>query len=473
MSTVTWDGNEYSEKAFRTATELMVNSARSTVGSRGDVVKHLGQQYSGERDIYEVLGYDREISEEQYRAKYKRQDIAHRVIELPPNDTWRLRPTVTDALDQDEESEFEKQFNTLSEDLRLFHYLRRADIASRIGEYGVLFLGLSDGNDLDEEPGQLSGPDDVAYLSPFAQDNVDSWTLGKEDGRDVSNARYNMPIAYSLDFGADDKSDIQEVHWKRVIHIAEGTIESDLKGTPPLRPIYNRLEDRQKVIGASAEMFWTGADQKYHFNIDSDNAADIPDDELDALDEEVQKLVHDMENYLKTFNTDLEVIDGQEVDPSGVVDAIDTSIALQAGIPKRVLTGSEKGELASTQDRATWYGRVERRQNRYAQPTILKPTMWRFIDFGALPQPNQSQFIVDWPNLFELNEIEKSEVMQNRAEGLARLAPQGNTDLVAQPDELFKFVVDGREPDFDTRNETPLSEQQSQPASNDQVSNDS
>lgn len=463
--TIEFNGDEFSPEAFRSATEFMANTvSREPTASRGDFMQHLGQQYGGDRDIYEVLGYKDEISEEQYRAKYERQDVANIVVERPANDTWRYAPTVTDNPDTDEESDFEQRFNEHAEDVRLFHYLRRADIASRIGEYGVLFIGFEDSANVSDEPSNVN---DVAYLSPFAQDKVTDWTLGKEVGRDVSDPRYNLPVSYSLDFGKGDNEDIQDVHWKRVIHIAEGTVESDLKGSPPLKPIYNRLDDREKVLGSSAEMFWSGADRKYHFNIDSENTTDIPDDELSKLDDEVQKLVHEMEPYIKTFNTDLDVLDGQEVDPSGVIDAIDRSIAGQTGIPQRMLTGSEAAELASTQDRATWYGRVETRQNQHAEPSILRPYVARVQEYGVVPEPQGGAFAVLWPNLFELNELEETEAMENRAQALARLAPQGNTDLVAEAEELFKFVVDGHDPDFETANQTPMSEQQNQPSQSD------
>ena len=41
----------------------------------------------------------------------------------------------------------------------------------------------------------------------------------------------------------------RKVHWTRVIHIAESTLENPIYGIPRLRPVYNRLMDIEKVTG--------------------------------------------------------------------------------------------------------------------------------------------------------------------------------------------------------------------------------
>lgn len=477
---VSFNGNSYSadtvEKAANVAPgltrqALAMNRGPSSgfgtsVTTDAGLQNQFGSQYGGDREIWDVLGYDREVEAEQYRAKYQRQDIATKVVKLPAEDTWRHHPEVTDDQDSENKTEFEKDVQRLVDESKLFHYLRRADTVSGIGEFGVLLVGLKDGQPLEEPPNEatLSSPDDVAFFTPFAQDSVDDWMLGKDDGREPSDPMFNRPVRYTLDFSDiddDSSGEMKEVHWERVFHIAEGKDDSDLKGTPRLRTIYNRLEDLEKTVGASAEMFWAGADRKLQFDISSDNSADIPDDELDALDDEVQRLVHDMQSHIKTFNTDINVIDGQEVDPSGIIDELLKFIAGATGIPKRMLTGSERGELASSQDRATWFGRIESRQNSFAEPMILRPVIDRFREWGIVSEPANENYEVIWPNLFELNDVEKAEVINNRAQAVSRIAPQGNTDLIGSAEQLFDFIVDGEKPDFDEDSELePLNERE-------------
>lgn len=493
--TVEFNGREYDDETASKAMAVMQHrlagndasaNSRPGVGAGGDMYgtgpdiftetelrSRMGKQYGGKRDIYSVLGYDTEVEVEAYRTKFRRQDIANRIVQLPARDTWRRGPDVIDGdPDADDDGEddpttpFTDALDRIVRGQRLYHYCKRADVAAGIGEYGLLFVGYADGRELDRDvdDAMLSDPDDVAYLTPFSQDAVEHWTLGREAGLDPSHPRYNKPVEYDIDFGDVDEESrrdtIRTVHWERVIHIAEGLVESDLKGTPRLRPVYNRLMDLEKVAGASAEMFWTGADRKFHFNIDTDAAADVDPNALDDMDEEVQKLVHDMEPYVKTFNTDVEVIGGQEVDPSGVIDELLKFISGATGIPKRILTGSERGELASTQDRANWYGKIEARQQNFATPVILRPIIDRWIEFGILPTPANGSYEVEWPSLFELTDLESAEIQSTRAQALNSAAPGGNTDVLATPEDIMAYVIDGERPEFDEAGMPPMDEEE-------------
>lgn len=427
---------------------MVGNTSDPGVTHRPELRHLFGDMYDGERDTYEVLGYDRHITAEQYRAKFERQDIARRIIELPAIDTWQDPPEVSGG------SGFESDIDTLVDDLELWHYCKRADVVSGIGEYGLLFLGVRDGQDFDIplEDGALDGPEDISYMTPFAQDQVEDWLLGKEAGLGPSHERYNKPVIYEIDFsdidGDTTEDDIKEVHWSRIVHIAEDLIESDVKGTPRIKAVYNRLDDLEKVMGASAEMFWAGADRKFQFNIDSDGAADIPDSKLQEMDEEVQRLVHGMEHYIKTFNTDMEVFGGDDPNPEPVKNVLLSSISASTGIPKRMLEGSERGELASTQDRANWFDTIESRQTTFAEPKIIRPVIRRLIDKGAIAPPESDEFDVEWPTRFELTDGEQADVMNTRAQALERAAPGGNTDLLFDSTrQILEFIRDGELPE--------------------------
>lgn len=449
MSTVSYNGNEYTEDQFREAATTLEQQRNVQVQHRDDFLRELGQQYGGDRDIYDVLGYpDDEITSTQYRAKFERQDIARRIVELPAKDTWQEPPKVSDDIDSENPTEFDQSLEQLQNRLRIWNKLSRVDVVSGIGEYGVLFMGMADGQPLDEAVGSVEGPEDLKYLMPFSQDRVMEWKLGKHKGLDNDHPRYNKPVEYTLTFAGPDEDVTDEehwevVHWERCIHVAEGKIASEIKGTPRLQPVYNRLQDLEKVLGASAEMFWTGADQKYHFNIDTDDTQRIDSDALDDLDEEVKKLVHDMDKAIKTFNTDLEVIGGQEVNPEGVVDQLLKFISGATGIPKRILTGSERGELASSQDKANWVGKVESRQQRFAGPEIARPFIKRLQKHGFLPA---AEFDIEWPSLFELTEQEEAEVWRKRADAVGTLT---KGKVFSSAEDLFEFMKEGNTPDFE------------------------
>ena len=152
--TVTWNGREYDADTFAHATRLAINSAdihgNGTPGLRHpeDLASYFGRQYGNDRDIFDVLGYPKEIDLEDYRAKYERHDIAERIVRLPARDTWQQPPALVD--EEETETAFETAVEEFAKATRMWHYLRRTDTVAGIGEYGVLFIGFTDGNDLAE-----------------------------------------------------------------------------------------------------------------------------------------------------------------------------------------------------------------------------------------------------------------------------------------------------------------------------------
>lgn len=463
---ITLNGRSYSDDQARQAIQYLsrqteMDALRANDGSQirtpADISQHFGRQYNGERDIYDTLSYPEELSAEEFRARYRRQDIARRIVDLPPKDTWRQAPTVTDTEgteDDDPTSAFEQAVADLF-DSGLRGYLQRVDIAAGIGEYAILLLGVADdsGSFASEvNTGSLTDPEDIAYYSVFAQDQIEGWELGKDVGRDITDPKYNEPVEYEIDFGDIDGNpsddEIQTVHHSRVIHVpAEGAIESDLKGTPRLRPVYNRLTDLEKVVGASAEMFWSGADRKFQFDI-RDGYSDLPKEELARLDDEVKRLVHDLEPYIKTSGMDMNVIGGEDPDPSAAVDSELKFISGSTGIPLRKLIGSERGDQASTQDRYNWFDQVEGRQENYAEPRILRPLLDRLIEWGVLPEPQGGDYDIEWPNLFSLTKVEKADVQKKRATAAKNVAPKGNTDLLpGGMDGAIEYLESGEFPD--------------------------
>lgn len=445
--------DDYDDEAVKQATDAVFSANRSAmdIRTREEFARALGEQFGGDRDLYEVLGYDKTPDAWAYRNKFKRLDIAERIVSKPPKDTWRERPKIVDDEESDDDTDFEAAVDQLADEKDLWHYCRRADVVSGIGEFGLLFVGVSDGETDLSQPinaGAINGPEDIAYLTPYAQYQVKDWKLGKDVGLDETDERYTKPITYTVDITdpETEMSDIRDVHWSRVVHIAEGTVESDLVGTPRLRPVYNRLTDYQKVLGASAEMFWTGADRKFHFDV-RDGYADLGPEDLEALDDDAQKLVHELQNYIKTTGVDVNVIGGEDPDPSGVIDQLLKSIAGAVGMPKRILTGSERGELASSQDKATWYGQIEERQSNFAEPQILRPLLDRLREIGALPEPTGDGYDVNWPTLFELTDLEQAKVEYTRAQALKELAPSQDPQMLMSKEQVFEYFADGAVPD--------------------------
>ena len=88
------------------------------------------------------------------------------------------------------------------------------------------------------------------------------------------------------------------------------------------------------------------------------------------------------------------------VDPSPQIEAQIDAICVQIPIPKRIFIGSERGELASSQDKGSWNERLEARHNNYLTPRVVATFVDRLITLKVLPEPVEYQ--IEWPNLNDL-----------------------------------------------------------------------
>lgn len=376
--------------------------------SDSDRVSRL-QLYDDERDLHNTLGYDDDITVEQFWDLYNRADIAKAIIEKPVQATWTDGVTIH-SLDFDTppergEDDIKDEFEGVKRNIGLLSELVRADIVSRIGRHGVMVLGVNDGRSLSQPMGEAS---ELKYITPMSERRIQDFDLGENP----TDPRYNLPVRWYLDFEDEEN---REVHWTRVVHIAEQQREHAVYQVPILRPVYNRVMDWQKVIGGAAEMFWRGADRKMVATLDPD--AGRLDDE-DDLQEQIEEMRHGLRDTVYGRGLGIDQLDGEDVDPTGVKNAILDAIASETGIPKRILIGSERGELASTQDRANFYGNMEDRRRNHAEPEILRPFVNRLQRAGILPE---GEYAVHWPNVFVLDEMEKAQIQSDRAQAIQQL----------------------------------------------------
>jgi hypothetical protein len=419
----------------------------------------LGTTFDGDRDTYDVLGYDEDPTVDDYWERYLRQDIAKRIVDAPSTPTWRERPQVTDDDNDEQITDFERDVRTLWRDHELKSRFDAVDRLSGIGHFGVLIVGLKDGRPRDQpvNAAALSSPDDIAYLMPIGEDRVDDWQLVDDDRDD----RFGLPETYDIDFSNRDRlngssvsfasdGDVREVHHERVIHVPAGnTLDNVLMGRPRLEAVYNRLHDIEKVVGASAEMMWRAADYGLAIKTDAENASKLGKREKKDLENELQKWFHGMQPFLRLSGFDVERLGGETPKPSGPFETLLSLVAGETGIPQRILTGSERGELASTQDRASWLGRISERQTNFAEPKLLRPFIDRMTDFGIVAEPagnvgdvegDGRDYNVDWPSLFELSAVEKAEMAKNLASALKQSRdPAGGEPIMSRGEKREKI----------------------------------
>lgn len=420
---------DFSEKA-QLLGELKVLT--ESVISRADLSSRFGKSFGTNRDLYSSCGYveDTNLTFQHYEARFQRQDIARRILMAPVRATWRKPPEVYDDENPDVDTEFEKIWQAIEKKFRIWNYLKRADILSGIGQYSVLLIGTNDGLDLSQEV--LQGKDrQLLFLQPYSEDNapVEVW----ED--DTTSERYSLPLTYKLKMmtSSNLRYNDTSVHWTRVIHIAEDLLENDVYATPRLKPVFNRLQDLETISAGSAEMFWQGAFPGLVLSVDAD--ADPGGQTITDMNTEIKNYIHKLRRIMRLQGVTPHQLLPAIADPTNHAMLQLKLIAGTAGIPLRILIGSERGELASTQDDDNWNDRIDERRNDFADP-LIRSLIDRFIYMGILPEPKSGEYFIDWPDIDALKEEDQAKIADIRSRALAAYCnAMGATDIY--PPEKF------------------------------------
>lgn len=404
--------------------------------ARADLAKQVGVQYEGERDIYKALGYPRSIVLRNYVQSYERQDIARKINDAPVQATWRGDIRVTDS---DEDSPFDQAWEELAKKLRLWNKISRFDKLVGLGQYAVLLLGFSDVTDEKDFQNPVTGSPDLMYVYPYHQLNAG---IERYDNSPSSD-RYGMPELYRINVSSGEfRNDQQDlyVHHSRIIHTAEHLLENELFGLPRLKVVWNRLEDLSKIVGGSAEMFWRGARPGHTAKMDKD--ASISEQDKEDFQQQLNEYEHDLRRWLRTQGVEITSLAPQVSDPTNHVDVQVSMISAATGIPKRILMGSERGELASSQDETNWNQNVQDRREQYADPAILRPLIDRLINYGILPEPKEGDYDVQWPDLFSPSEEEKAKTASNQSNAIKAYVSSPGANMII-PEKMFLTEVLG------------------------------
>lgn len=405
---------------------LIIAKLASVAAERTAISAQLGKQaYADSRDIYAALGYKKNPTFADYLSMYRRAEVARAVIDRPVRASWRKPPIITEAAAK--ETEFERGWLLLEELVKPWHYFQRADRLAGIGEYSVILIGFDDSAPLSEEVTSAQG---VLYLMPYSA-NV---AAIESVVTDTKNPRYSLPEKYKINMeGGIGGAAAAMVHWSRVIHVANDRLENDVRGTPSLEVCFNTLTNIERVAGGCGEMFWRGAFPGLAFIKDSDATFGKQDE--DDLTDEMEDYLHGFQRYLRIEGMQIQQLAPEVADPSHHVDVFLKMIAIATGIPKRILEGSERGELSSAQDERTWAEMIEERQQQHCEPTILRPFIERCQMVGVLPQTPDG-YNVEWPDLLAKSDKDIADVGKTMAETIKAYVETPGAEMIL-PVELF------------------------------------
>lgn len=417
------------------------NLLLNAYSSRQDLLRSL---IDGEnRDINVECGYPDVITAALYKEMHSREGIATRIIKVLPEESWAMDPEVFETEDESE-TEFEQAFGRMKNERQPWHYLARIDELSGIGRFGILLIGIDDGKGLNipvdgvNEKGEKTGTSEhkLIYLKAFDESVVKV----KAREADIANPRYGLPTMYSVTFqdfaGSVSNMDTQDVHWTRVIHMADNRQMSEVYGIPRIECVYNRLIDMRKILSGSGEMFWKGAFPGYAFEVNPE----LKDAELDTatIRTELENFQNSLQRYIAVTGVSVKSLSPQVAGPSEHIETQLKTIAISLGIPIRILFGSEEAKLASNQDIRTWNKRLKRRQEKYLSPMVVRPFVDRLIAMGCLPEPKE--YFVEWEDLNTVTDEEKAAIAGVRTEALAKYV-QGAVDQMIPPEEYLTKIL--------------------------------
>jgi len=397
------------------------------------------------KDIDFECGYPVAITTQEYKDMYERNGIASRVVDIFPEESWVVLPDVYEN-EEPKKTEFEDMLDVLDNDMHIYQVLQEADMLCGIGRFGVVLLGLSDGKNLkevvdgiDPKTGEVTNSKKelkLLYLKVFDENSVDIDKL-EEDSK---SPRYGMPVTYTIKFAQTtketEKTITKTVHWTRIIHLADNRRGSSMFGKPRMKKVYNYLLDIRKILGGSGEMFWKGGFPGYAFKVDPEMT--LTDSDKEAIKDDMRNYAQSLQRYLSFTGIEVNTLDPQVEDPTGHLDVQIDAICITIGVPKRIFVGSERGELASTQDSKTWNKRIAKRQTQYLTPYVIRPFIDRLIAFGVLPEP--VEYFVDWPDLNAPSDNEIAETAVKKTDAMSKYVAAG-VDTLVPPKEYFVMFL--------------------------------
>ena len=413
-------------------------------------------QYKGARDLWRQVGYPEIVTPEDYWKRYRRDGIANRIVKAYPSACWRAGAVVRDDRGAGQK-EADKDFSPfalawfqLEQVMQVYHHLERADRLARVGQYSILVMGFQDGKDM-REP--LEGQADLTFLSAYPEHmvTINQWET------DASNPRYGLPVLYTVQVNQlSDRGAKQvvprssfTVHHSRVIHVAENTDDNDVFGEPSLRPVWNHLLDLEKVVASSAETFWLNARGGMAIEAASDSTgmATFSPEQIEAMRKQAQDYEDQLRRVMALEGATVKLLTTNVADPKPNIETLQALIAGTTGIPQRILFGSERGELASSQDENSWESRVDERRQSFCGPNLLEPFIAKMVETGNLI-PANGDWWVEWPQASAASPEKEATIAGLRAQAVATYSNSA-ADTVVAPQEFRQWLGLAPDSDFD------------------------
>ncbi len=432
-----------------------------------------GTGFNGKRDLYDSLGWIKNPNFKDFQT-WASRGLGKIINDIKPKATWNgeIRLTVPEpeleenAKEAGEPHPLEKAWAKLSKDHRITEKFLRADKAAGIGNYSIIFMGFNDSSS-DEPKNPVEGSSlKLLSLKIFKQNNapvksvnvdtssekfgeVKSYSIGNiidSNDRNIETGTSSVvegSVTRIIDFTNEDGEALSStdmiVDASRVVHIAEDLLEDDIYGTPRLLAVLNYLQDYEKITGGSGEMFWRGALPGWIFAIDDDSDYEENDDtQKEQFENEVDQMLYTLRRYVRMQGITPHSLAPQVADPTPHAKVQIDAISGTTEIPNRVLMGSERGELASSQDVNSFNGVIDGRRRTDAERWV-RDMVDKLMAYGVLPEADE--YIVEFPELSKQDGEKMSKIALNYANAFRsyKMTPGLDQDITFE-DFLITFA---------------------------------
>lgn len=392
------------------------------------------------RNHYIDFGYPEQIIFPQYWQMYRRNGIAKAGVEKTVLKTWQDLPTLIADDNADEITPVEQAVIDRFRELRFWQRLVEADRRSLVGHYAGLILRVADNKDMrepvDRVPGGLDG---LVEVIPAWEGQL---TVSEWDD-DTSSENYGQPKLFQFNengVGGDESKRRQfDIHPDRVvIWSTDGTVF----GEPLLSAGFNDLITIEKIIGSGGEGFWKNAKSAPVLQVDKEaNIAEMakmfgtsPEELADKIDEQVEDFNKGFDAMLMLQGIEAKTLGVTLPQPEQFLLGPLWSFAGSIGMPFKILTGSQTGERASTEDAREWAQTIMSRRQNTVIPNIMT-VVRRLVDFGVLAD---AEWSLDWPDLTEASMEDKIARADKMADVNQKMQRTG--EIVFTPEEIRETV---------------------------------
>lgn len=280
----------------------------------------------------------------------------------------------------------------------------------------------------------------LRYIRVFSEDLVQI----VQYEANVLNPRFGHPVMYRITFNdpREQHSGVGLplatvwVHWSRVVHLSDDygqTVASEIFAPPRMRPCLNPILDVRKIRGAGAEGYWQACIAG--IAIETNPTWDGQAIDKEGMRDQLENYVNGLQRFMSFIGFSAKTLAPTVVDPTPHVNVQIQAICIVLGCPQRIFMGSERGELASSQDDSQWNDRIRGRQNSHLTPKLVVRFIDRLIALGVLREPKEG-YRVRWPDLDSQTDLQKAQIAQAKITALQAYVA-GQVETLLSPMDLW------------------------------------